>query len=449
MPHEAAAGPVPPPGAPTTARPSISALTYAPGVDSTGGPSKGRSGAILLRLASLGSRPGATPEELLRSRSLVLATILIITLAFVWVVTYASFGLWVPAAIPLGYQLVSLIGLTVFARSRRFELFRSIELGMMLVLPFLLQWTLGGFFASSGVALWALIAPLGALVVAGVRDAARWFAAYLALILASWVIDPALAREAADLPDAVRRAFFALNVAGVSFTAYFLLQYFVRQRNRAMAALDREHARSEQLLLNVLPAPIADRLKDRETIADRFDHATVLFADVVDFTTLAESLPPETVVGVLNDLFSSFDELAEERGLEKIKTIGDAYMVAAGVPVARPDHLEAVIEMAIAMLRHVEATGSEGPTVQLRIGIDTGPVVAGVIGRSRFIYDVWGDTVNTASRMEHHGVPDRIQVTSRVVEAIGDRYAFEPRVRIEVKGKGPMDVWLLTWPNGR
>jgi class 3 adenylate cyclase len=175
----------------------------------------------------------------------------------------------------------------------------------------------------------------------------------------------------------------------------------------------------------------------------------VLFADVVGFTPFAESLPPETVVGVLDDLFSSFDELAEERGLEKIKTIGDAYMVAAGVPVPRPDHLEAVMEMAVAMLRHMEAVRSGGSALHLRIGIDTGPVVAGVIGRSRFIYDVWGDTVNMASRMEHHGVPDRIQVTSRVVEALGDRYAFEPRGPIDVKGKGPMNVWLLAGPNGR
>ncbi|MGI8617253.1 MAG: adenylate/guanylate cyclase domain-containing protein [Actinomycetota bacterium] len=401
-------------------------------------------GAALSRLASLGSVPEAAPEDLLRSKTLVLATTLITTLATVWVITYAAFGLWIPASIPLTYQLVSLIGLADFAGSRRFERFRSIELAMMLMLPFLLQWTLGGFVASSGVGLWALVAPLGALILAGVGGAFGWFAAYLALLIASWAIDPALASDPADLPEAVRRAFFALNVAGVSVTTYFLLQYFVRQRNRAMEALDREHARSERLLLNVLPPPIADRLKEREAIADRFEHATVLFADVVGFTPFAESLPPEKVVAVLDDLFSAFDELAEEHGLEKIKTIGDAYMVAAGVPMARSDHLEAVIGMAIAMLRHMEAMRSGGSSLRLRIGIETGPVVAGVIGRSRFIYDVWGDTVNTASRMEHHGVPDRIQVTTRVVDALEDSsYTFEPRGSIDVKGKGPMDAWLL------
>ena len=141
-----------------------------------------------------------------------------------------------------------------------------------------------------------LIAPLGALVLVGAGGALGWFIAYLSLLVVSWAIDPALARHPADLDETVRRAFFALNVAGVSLTASFVLQYFVHQRNRAMEALDREHVRSERLLLNVLPAAIADRLKDRETIADRFDHATVLFADVVDFTPFAESLAPETVV---------------------------------------------------------------------------------------------------------------------------------------------------------
>jgi len=398
---------------------------------------------MLLRLASLGSAPGATTEDLLRSRTLVLATLLIVVLSIVWVITYAAFGLWLSAAIPFGYQVLSLLGLALYARSHRFLRFRAFQLAMILLLPFLLQWSLGGFVASSGVALWALIAPLGALMLVGVRGAAGWFAAYLALLLVSWAIDPALASDPADLPEAVRRAFFALNLAGVSVTTYFLLRYFVHQRNRAMEALDEEHARSERLLLNVLPPPIAERLKDQETIADRFEHATVLFADVVGFTPFAESLPPERVVGILDDLFSAFDELAEGRGLEKIKTIGDSYMVAAGVPVERSDHLEAVIEMASAMLRHMETIRSEGSALHLRIGIDTGPVVAGVIGRSRFIYDVWGDTVNTASRMEHHGVPDRIQVTSRVVDALRNSHEFDPRGPIEVKGKGPMEAWLL------
>jgi class 3 adenylate cyclase len=236
------------------------------------------------------------------------------------------------------------------------------------------------------------------------------------------------------MPASVQIAFFAGNIAGVSLTAYLLLQYFVRER-------EREHERSERLLLNVLPAPVARRLKEREhVIADRYEEATVLFADIVGFTGLAVQLPPERLVEVLDDVFSSFDVLAEERGLEKIKTIGDAYMVAGGVPTPRADHREAVLDMAFEMLEAVRDRGG----LELRIGVDTGPVVAGVIGRRRFIYDLWGDTVNTASRMESHGVPGRIQVTERVARGLDSRYRAEPRGDVEIKGKGSMPVFLLS-----
>jgi class 3 adenylate cyclase len=232
----------------------------------------------------------------------------------------------------------------------------------------------------------------------------------------------------------VQVAFFLGNIAGVSLTAYLMLQYFVRER-------EREHALSERLLLNVLPEPVAARLKrSHGVIADRFEQATVLFADIADFTPMAASLPPEQVVELLDTVFSDFDRLAEERGLEKIKTIGDAYMVAAGLPVPRPDHCRAMADMALAM---VEATSAYGGTVRLRIGMDTGPVIDGVIGRRKFIYDLWGDTVNTASRMESHGVPGQIQVTERVVAALDGVFELEPRGTIEVKGKGPMPTWLL------
>jgi adenylate cyclase len=326
---------------------------------------------------------------------------------------------------------VSLASLLAFARTKRYRAFRSAQLALMLLLPFALQWSLGGFVASSGVALWALPSPLGALMFAGPRGAVPWFVAYLALLAISVGLEPFL--DPAAIPATVQVAFFAGNLTGVSLTAYLLLQYFVRER-------EREHARSERLLLNVLPARVADRLKQREgIIADRFPEATVLFADIVGFTPLSADLPPERVVELLDDVFTVFDRLADERGLEKIKTIGDAYMVAGGIPVPREDHCEAIIDMAFAMLDAVR--GREG--LELRVGVDTGPVVAGVIGRRRFIYDLWGDTVNTASRMESHGVPARVQVTARVVARLDGRYRFEPRGTVEVKGKGPMPTFLL------
>jgi adenylate cyclase len=385
----------------------------------------------LRRLATLGVLPEDDEEERIRKETLTLSTVIVCLLSPAWIITYGVSGLWLPALIPLGYVLVSLISLAVFARTKRYRTFRSVQLASLLALPFALQWSLGGFVASSGVALWALTAPLGALMFAGTREAVPWFVGYLALIGVSVVLEPVL--DPADIPDPVRIAFLAGNVAGVSITAYLLLQYFVRQR-------DREHERSERLLLNVLPGPIAMRLKRGEgVIADRFPEATVLFADIVDFTPMSASRSPEDVVAVLDDVFSAFDRLADDRGLEKIKTIGDAYMVAGGIPLSREDHCEAVADMAIAMMRACDARGA----VRLRIGIDAGPVVAGVIGRRKFIYDLWGDTVNTASRMESHGVPGAIQVTARVRERLRGTYRFEPRGTVEVKGKGAMPTWLL------
>jgi class 3 adenylate cyclase len=385
----------------------------------------------LRRLAMLGVVPEDDEEERIRKETLTLTTVIVCVLSPAWVITYGVLGLWVPALIPLGYVLVSLISLALVARAKRYRTFRSVQLTLLLTLPFALQWSLGGFVASSGVALWALTAPLGALMFAGTREALPWFVGYLALLGVSVVLEPIL--DPADIPDPVRIAFFAGNVAGVSLTAYLLLQYFVRQR-------DREHERSEQLLLNVLPGPIAVRLKRGETvIADRFPEATVLFADIVDFTPMSSSQPPERVVEVLSDIFSAFDLLADARGLEKIKTIGDAYMVAGGIPIAREDHCEAVADMALAMMHECDGR----PAVQLRIGIDAGPVVAGVIGRRKFIYDLWGDTVNTASRMESHGIPGRIQVTARVMERLRGTHRFAARGTIDVKGKGAMPTWLL------
>jgi class 3 adenylate cyclase len=227
----------------------------------------------------------------------------------------------------------------------------------------------------------------------------------------------------------------------VLFGAVLLLGEAVRNRRD----LDLEREKSERLLLNVLPTSIATRLKQTEAvIADGFPDVTVMFADIVDFTRRSERIAPEQVVESLNDLFSVFDQLARERGLEKIKTIGDAYMVVGGLPDPRPDHVEAVAEMALAM--RAEVTGHVDPGGQplaVRIGIDTGPVVAGVIGTSRFSYDLWGDTVNTASRMESHGVPGCIQVTTRTYQRLRDHYRFERRGPIPVKGKGDIVTYLL------
>jgi class 3 adenylate cyclase len=206
------------------------------------------------------------------------------------------------------------------------------------------------------------------------------------------------------------------------------------------------HEESERLLQNVLPAPIAERLKSGENpIADELPEVSVVFADIVGFTELAAGMAAATLVSTLDDVFREFDRLADRHGLEKIKTIGDAYMAVAGAPDPRPDHAEAAADMALEMLevlRRVEVEGRR--PLSARIGIASGAVVAGIIGTHKFAYDMWGDTVNTASRMEAHGLVDRIQITDATRRRLGDAYAVEDRGVVDIKGKGPLHTWLLS-----
>ena len=209
--------------------------------------------------------------------------------------------------------------------------------------------------------------------------------------------------------------------------------------------IENKNREAEQLLLNVLPAPIANRLRGGElSIADGFAEVSVAFADIVGFTALSSDMPPAKVVALLNGLFSRFDEAAQELGIEKIKTVGDAYMAVCGLPVSVPDHAARMVRMAIRMVHITREHALEHRvSMKLRVGVNSGPVVAGVIGKSKYIYDLWGDTVNLASRMEAGGIPDTVQVTRSVYEKLKDEFVFEPRGAIEVKGKGSVEAWLL------
>jgi class 3 adenylate cyclase len=395
-----------------------------------------------LRVGQLGCRDD-DPEELrTRKVTITVAALTIAILAVGWVGTYLALGMPVAAAIPASYQVATLIGLVAFSRSKDLGPIRITQLALMTFLPFLLQWVVGGYVNSSAVSLWSLVAALGAVFFLGGAGAVPWFGAFLLLTIVSAVLEPIVAADARVIPFEVRTAFFALNVVGVSVTAYAILQYYVRQR-------EAELGRADRLLLNILPSAIAQRLKREGRVsAQAYADVSVLFADVVDFTPYVERTPAGEVVDLLDRVFSTFDDLADRHGLEKIKTIGDAYMVAGGLPDARPDHVGAVALMALDMAAAAARFTADGTPVRLRIGIDCGPVVAGVIGRRKFIYDLWGDAVNTASRMESHGVPGRIQVTPAVEARLRDRYTFEAREPIEVKGKGTMVPSLLVGPRG-
>ena len=302
----------------------------------------------------------------------------------------------------------------------------------------------GGFLPSGGVGLWGILAPLGALVFLEVRQAVRWFVAFIVIFLLTGIAGEVLFSDV-DLPVWFISTMLALNVVGAASVAFTLLASFAHQRNAALADLRMEQEKAEALLLNILPRQIAERLKvAAKTIADDFTAASILFADVVGFTPLAQRLPPAEMVGMLDQLFSQFDAIVERHGLEKIKTIGDCYMAAAGVPEPCADHASKAAHLALEMRDVVAASMLAGePGLELRIGINSGPVVAGVIGTKRFLYDLWGDAVNIASRMESHGTPGEIQITRATYELLRDEFVCRERGTILVKGKGRMETWYL------
>ena len=400
--------------------------------------------AALARVALVGADP--RDDEDLRGRKalLVLISALILPVAALWGALYLAFGS-VVGFVPLIYFGVLLTAIGVFSRTRDFSQLLRVGQVAILFAPTLSMIPLGGFLDSGGVGLWGILAPLAALVFSDVRAAARWYAAYLVVFLGSGICGEVLGGVPPPLPGWFTSTMLALNVAVAGTIVFTLLALFAQQRREALVALRSEQAKAENLLLNILPRSIADQLKAQtQPIADQFGSASILFADVVDFTPWSERLPAAEVVGILDHLFSHFDTLAERYGVEKIKTIGDCYMVAAGVPSPRPDHARALALMALDMLEAMRSSDDVGHLgLELRVGINSGPVVAGVIGRKRFLYDLWGDAVNTASRMESHGTPGRIQITRATYELLADEFECEPRGTIPVKGKGEVEAWYL------
>jgi adenylate cyclase len=253
-------------------------------------------------------------------------------------------------------------------------------------------------------------------------------------------------RDTGLVPPAMLLTYFIACIVGTCITLFAVVFYAVREIDRAEASAEREFERSETLLANILPAKIADRLKNRDegVIADKYDDTSVLFADMAGYTASASDTDPADLVQFLNRVFSDFDRLVERHHLEKIKTTGDSYMVVSGVPVPRADHAEALADLALAMRdAAADLRDPHGRSVAIRIGISTGPVVAGVVGTSKFFYDVWGDAVNVAARMESTGVPGQIQVSETSYDRLAKDFVLEPRGTLDIKGKGRMSTWLL------
>ena len=388
-------------------------------------------------------------REQLQTDLLVTSSTIIALLALLWGLIYTFVGAVSAGAIPIVYAAFSFASVGYFALTGRYHLFRFSQLLITLLFPALLMLVLGGFVNSSGVILWSLTSPVGALLFDSRRKAAFWFVAFVAVVLTAGLIDagtfgPRLVEQSVLSPRLIT-IFFMMNAIGPSIVVFSLLTYFTRQRDRAHDLLLAEQAKSDALLLNILPQSIARQLKDgRAVIAECVEMASILFADIAGFTPLSAELGVERVVDLLNDLHTGFDEIMERHGLEKIRTIGDGYMAAAGVPTPRANHAQAIVIAALEMLDFTrELSRTYELPIHLRIGINSGTIMAGVIGRKKFSYDIWGDAVNVASRMESHGMTDCIQITERTYELVKDDFITEPRGLIEIKGKGQMRTWFL------
>jgi adenylate cyclase len=301
----------------------------------------------------------------------------------------------------------------------------------------------------SGMQMEYLAFAAGAVLILGVEPLAPPLIVgilSLALILALEIFAP---QNGGLLDETAMLGGFIAVVTATTAVMFAVVFYAVREAARSETIAEFEYARSESLLANVLPKAVADRLRSSaaQIIADKHEHASILFADMAGFTAEASQTSPVKLVGFLNDVFTAFDQLVERHGLEKIKTSGDNYMVVSGVPVARSDHAAALVRLGIEML---DAAGRlhdpHERAVSIRIGISSGPVVAGVVGVKKFFYDVWGDAVNVASRMETTGLPGRIQVSPQTYEQTSDQFDFECRGPVDVKGKGKMVTWLLVGP---
>ena len=401
---------------------------------------------VLPLVARIGVDSNDSDEVRLQKSLLVLASFMFIAAGTLWGILYFLFGHFVAGSIPLSYAIVSSLSVIVFHLTRRYRFFLFSQLLLILFLPFLLLIALGGFVKSSAVILWSLLSPLGALLFDEPRRAMRWLVAYLGLAVISGFLE-SRPLGSSSLSPTVVTIFFILNIGTVSAVTIVLLANFVNEKNRLFLLLRKEQGKSENLLLNILPKEIATILKNESrTIADQYTGASVMFADMVGFTPLSAKLAPVEMVELLNEVFSFFDSLLDKYGVEKIRTIGDSYRVASGLPRLRPDHAQALVRMAIEMRDYMAThTFGNGQHVNFRIGINSGSMIAGVIGSRKFVYDVWGDVVNVASRMESHGMSGTIQIAQATYELIKDEFVCEPRGTVHVKGKGKMEVWLVKW----
>lgn len=374
----------------------------------------------------------------IRKTTLAIVYFLLIPVNSLWTLALYFLNLPASALINLSGVLLIIAACMYLLRTRNFTVFMNFALGYTFILIFALQASLGGIVNSGVLVSWGLLAAMASVLVLNQKTSIFWAGVNVVGFVVLLAFDEPISKSTFALPANFSLVNGFFNVLWITFLAMLLILYLVRELETAQDLADR-------LLYNVLPPKIAVRLKQNSgTVANAYESASVLFADIVGFTPLSTMLSPSEMIELLNRIYSSFDKLVLRHGVEKIRTIGDNYMVASGVPDPRPDHAQALADLALDMLAYCDSLEPiEGQTIKFRIGINSGPLIAGVIGDVKYQYDIWGDAVNTASRMESHGKPGRIQITEETNKLLGDHYVLLPRGEIDVKGKGRMETWFL------
>ena len=396
---------------------------------------------IFARLTAIGAAPGDSEDLRLQKSLLVMFTFPFLIAGVAWGIMYFLFGERSAAIIPLSYAVFSLLSILHFGITRNFVALRFTQLLLILLLPIALMVVLGGFVKGSVVIMWALISPLGAMLFYPPEIAPRWLIAFIILAIASSLLQPWLGIET-NLTTGQIKLFFLINLIAVGSLIFSMFYYFVTRKNFFQA-------RSESLLLNILPKQTAEELKaNGKTVARQFESVTVMFTDFKNFTKISEELSPAELVSEIDECFKTFDNIISRHNIEKIKTIGDSYMCAGGLPVINTTHAFDVVSAALEIQqfisnRAVQKKAEGKQPFEIRIGIHTGPVVAGVVGTKKFAYDIWGDTVNIASRMESSGEAGKINISGATYELVKHKFHFLSRGKIEAKNKGMIEMYFV------
>lgn len=399
------------------------------------------------RISSLYLLPSDSKDAALKKMLLVYSAATMAVVVIPWSVLYLVFDNPQAALPPLAYSALSVIGLVHFAYTKRYEVFRISQLTLCLILPFMVSFSLGGFHPSSAVIVWSFTSPMGAFLFSTRRQASYFFAATIALIIVTAAMEPfqPILADIKPLPHYVVTTFYVLNLGTVLSLVFYFFSYAAKQRDELFNKIEVEQGKSEGLLRNILPEDVIQELVATGRVRPaRHEEATVLFTDFAGFTQATSTMPADRMVAELNEIFAAFDEIAYAEGIEKIKTIGDSYMAAAGLSDNQPDHALRCTRAALRMLEFMEERNRTATFKwKIRVGIHSGPVVSGVVGKRKYAYDIWGDAVNIASRMESSGEPQRVNVSAYTYDQIRSMYDCTYRGKISAKGKGKIDMYFV------